>query len=64
LTTGTTPRGEEARAAPKSVSMSNQAVWEAYPPVKATHGAAGSEGEASTELEEQVKDQLDKLWNR
>ena len=64
MTTGPTPRGEEAREAPKSVSLFPHAVWEAYPPVKANPGAAGSDGESSTELEEQVKDQLDKLGNR
>jgi RNA-directed DNA polymerase len=48
----------------KSFSISKQAVWEAYQRVKANHGAAGIDGESITEFEEQLKDNLYKLWNR
>lgn len=48
----------------KSFSIAKQAVWEAYQRVKAKHGAAGIDGESITEFEEQLQDNLYKLWNR
>jgi RNA-directed DNA polymerase len=50
--------------ATKSVSIAKPAVGEAYQRVKANHGAAGIDGESSTEVAEQVKANLSKLWNR
>ena len=64
LTTGTNPQGEESRDSTKSFRIAKYAVWEAYPQVKANHGAAGSDGESLAAFAEQLKDNLYKLWNR
>jgi RNA-directed DNA polymerase len=51
-------------AATKPVSISKHAGWEAYQRVKATHGAAGGDDETVEEFEDNLKDNLYKLWNR
>jgi len=48
----------------KPFSISKQVVWEAYKRVKANHGAAGVDEESIAEFEENLKDNLYKLWNR
>ncbi len=48
----------------KSFGISKQIVWEAYLRVKANNGAAGVDGISITKFEEQLKDNLYKLWNR
>ena len=46
------------------LSISKQVVWEAYKRVKANKGAAGVDGIDSQEFEENLKDNLYKIWNR
>ena len=48
----------------KSFSISKQMVWEAYLRVKANKGAAGVDEISIDRFEEQLKDNLYKLWNR
>ena len=48
----------------KSFSISKQMVWEAYLRVKANKGAAGVDKISIDRFEEQLKDNLYKLWNR
>lgn len=48
----------------KSFSISRQRVWEAYLRVKANKGAAGVDEISINRFEEQLKDNLYKLWNR
>ena len=48
----------------KSFEISKQVVWEAYKRVKANKGAAGIDDESITDFEENLKDNLYKIWNR
>lgn len=48
----------------KSFSISKAMVWEAYLRVKANKGAAGVDEISIDRFEEQLKDNLYKLWNR
>ena len=48
----------------KSYDISKQVVWEAYKKVKANKGSAGIDGESMEQFEENLKDNLYKLWNR
>src|SRR5271154_6497463 len=48
----------------KTHSISKLAVWEAYERVKANKGAAGVDEESIGEFEENLKDNLYKIWNR
>lgn len=48
----------------KSYEIPKQIVWEAYERVKANGGAAGVDGQTITMFEENLKDNLYKLWNR
>ena len=47
----------------KSFSISKHMVWEAYLRVKANKGAAGVDEISIDRFEEQLKDNLYKLWN-
>ena len=47
-----------------SYEIPKQIVWEAYERVKANGGAAGVDGQTITMFEENLKDNLYKLWNR
>ncbi|MFE5581225.1 reverse transcriptase domain-containing protein [Kitasatospora sp. NPDC056531] len=49
---------------PKSFEISKHLVFEAYLRVKANKGAAGVDGEAITQFEENLRGNLYKLWNR
>jgi retron-type reverse transcriptase len=44
--------------------MSRQVVWDADTKVKANRGAAGGDGESLAAFEQDVKNNLSKIWNR
>lgn len=48
----------------KSFCISKWEVWEAYKRVKANQGAAGVDGQSIAAFEEELKDNLFKIWNR
>ena len=48
----------------KPYAISKQVVWEAYKKVKANRGAAGVDGQSLAAFEEDLKNNLYKLWNR
>ena len=48
----------------KSFCISKWEVWEAYKRVRANKGAAGVDGQSIAEFEENLKDNLFKIWNR
>ena len=48
----------------KSYEISKQVVWEAYKRVKANRGAAGVDEQSLEDFEEDLKDNLYKIWNR
>lgn len=48
----------------KPFSISKREVWEAYKRVKANQGAAGVDGQSIAKFEEDLKNNLYKLWNR
>ena len=48
----------------KPFSISKRQVWEAYKRVKANQGAAGVDGQSIAEFEEDLENNLYKLWNR
>ena len=48
----------------KSYCISKQEVWEAYKRVKANQGAAGVDEQSIADLEEKLKDNLYRIWNR
>ena len=48
----------------KPYVIPKQLVWEAYKRVKANRGVAGVDGESLTAFEEDLKDNLYKVWNR
>lgn len=48
----------------KPFCISKQQVWEAYKRVKANKGAAGVDGQTIEAFEDELKDNLYKLWNR
>ena len=48
----------------KPFCISKQTVWEAYLKVKANRGAAGVDNQSIEDFEENLKDNLYKIWNR
>ena len=48
----------------KSYAIPKQLVWDAYQRVKANRGAAGVDGESLAAFEQDLKDNLYKVWNR
>lgn len=48
----------------KSFQIPKQLVWEAYRRVKANKGAAGVDGQFMNDFEEDLKNNLYKIWNR
>ena len=48
----------------KPFAISKRQVWEAYKRVKANHGAAGVDGQSIAGFEEDLENNLYKLWNR
>jgi retron-type reverse transcriptase len=61
---GSTSHGRNLVDKAKPFSISKRQVWEAYKRVKANQGAAGVEGQSITEFEEDLENNLYKLWNR
>lgn len=57
-------RWEEPVQTAKPCSISKRMVWEAYKRVKANQGAAGVDEESLADFEENLTDNLYKLWNR
>src|ERR1700752_5127745 len=58
------PQGEESMPEAKSYVISKQVVWQAYQKVKANHGAAGVDGESIEAFEQDLKNNIYKIWNR
>ena len=46
------------------MKLPNKSVWDAYERVKANGGAAGVDGQTIAMFEENLKDNLYKMWNR
>ena len=63
-TVGGDVNGRIAEATAKPLPISKRQVWEAYKLVKAKGGAAGVDGQTLEEFEEDVGNNLYKLWNR
>jgi RNA-directed DNA polymerase len=55
---------EESLEKAKPFAISKQAVWESYKRVKANRGAAGIDEVTLREFEQDLKNNLYKLWNR
>jgi len=58
------PQGEEPVETAKSFDISKSVVWEAYLRVRSRKGAPGVDEESIGNFEENLKDNLYKLWNR
>lgn len=54
----------ESKSQAKPFEISKRLVWEAYLRVKANKGAAGVDGQTIEQYEQNLKDNLFKLWNR
>jgi RNA-directed DNA polymerase len=54
----------ESKSQAKPFEVSKHVVWEAYLRVKANKGAAGADGCTIEQYEQDLKDNLFKLWNR
>jgi RNA-directed DNA polymerase len=63
-TVGGDVSGRIAEATAKPLPISKRQVWEAYKLVKAKGGAAGVDGQTLEEFDEDVGNNLYKLWNR
>ncbi|HFW7278436.1 TPA: group II intron reverse transcriptase/maturase, partial [Shigella sonnei] len=63
-TTGDNADGRTAVKSAKPFPVSKRQVWEAYKRVKANRGAAGIDGQTLAGFDENVTDNLYKLWNR
>ena len=55
---------EEPSSHAKSFRISKWVVWEAYTRVKANHGAAGVDAESVEMFEQDLKNNLYRIWNR
>lgn len=56
--------GRTASKSAKSIPITKRQVWEAYKRVKANRGAAGVDGQTIEQFDEDVSNNLYKLWNR
>jgi RNA-directed DNA polymerase len=63
-TTGGDACGRTAAVSAKPLPIGKRQVWEAYKRVKANRGAAGVDGQTLPEFDEDVTNNLYKLWNR
>jgi retron-type reverse transcriptase len=54
----------ESKSQVKPFEISKQMVWEAYLRVSANKGAAGVDGVTIEQYEQNLKNNLFKLWNR
>jgi RNA-directed DNA polymerase len=54
----------ESKSQVKPFEISKRVVWEAYVRVKANKGAAGVDGQTIEQYEQDLKNNLFKLWNR
>jgi retron-type reverse transcriptase len=54
----------ETRSAGKSFDIPKSLIWEAYLKVSGNKGAAGIDGQSLTEFEQDLRNNLFKLWNR
>jgi len=54
----------ESKSQAKPFEISKRVVWEAYLRVKANKGAAGVDGCTIEQYEQDLKNNLFKLWNR
>jgi len=54
----------ESRSQGKPFEIPKQMVWEAYLRVKANKGAAGVDGQTVEQFEQDLKNNLYRLWNR
>lgn len=54
----------ESKSQVKPFAISKRVVWEAYERVKANKGAAGVDGQTIEQYEQDLKNNLYKLWNR
>jgi RNA-directed DNA polymerase len=57
-------RWEEPLSKAKPFSIAKREVWEAYKRVRVNQGAAGVDGQSIAEFEEDLANNLYKLWNR
>ncbi|GDY33983.1 hypothetical protein [Gandjariella thermophila] len=55
---------DELASSGKSFDISKREVWEAYLKVKANKGAAGVDGCSIDDFEEDLKNNLYRIWNR
>ena len=55
---------DELKAPGKPFDISKRAVWEAWEKVKANKGAPGVDGVTVAEFESDLRNNLDKIWNR
>ncbi|MGB3225794.1 MAG: hypothetical protein WBB23_23595, partial [Desulforhopalus sp.] len=60
----TNQKWEESLEKAKSYQISKQVIVEAWKHVKANKGAAGVDAETIEDFEENLKDNLYKVWNR
>jgi retron-type reverse transcriptase len=54
----------ESKSQVKPFEISKRVVWKAYLRVKANKGAAGVDGQTIEQYEQNLKNNLFKLWNR
>ena len=54
----------ESKSQVKPFEIPKQMVWEAYQRVKANKGAAGVDGQSVEQFEQDLKNNLYRLWNR
>jgi retron-type reverse transcriptase len=55
---------DETRSVEKSFDIPKSLIWEAYLKVSGNKGSAGVDGQSLTEFEQNLRNNLFKLWNR